>query len=321
MMKLLVFSKSPFFKIRKEIYFFSLFGLLLGWGIFNHYLSKDLSLSLPIEISKEEKLALEPLLKDLVFQNDFGYALVDAKPVSIASYFSLEPFINLLLYKKHCKFNLRQSLQVLQKYQKKLSSNNFLLLINNSYFPKINNLELENNPRHLIELINKRLFIETVEAHLPLFKQVLGKNIIPSCLLDQLIQENKSLFEFLNYDEELYGILLGYGRENTRAFKRNMALIPLFEFYYKDWPAPVSLSPITPSSSFSSLEEEYAYLQKELTFFDLNFPLSPFSPPAFRAFQEKRETQLLKEKYRHAHRQLLKMYSEKDFLNVTLDQF
>ncbi len=91
--------------------------------------------------------------------------------------------------------------------------------------------------------------------------------------------------------------------------------------YFREIVHPFTLYLIKPSSEFNSLEEEYTHLQKQLSFFDLHSPLSPFMPPAFRALKDDEETHRLEDKYRVAHRRLIKMYRGKDFLQVTLKQF
>lgn len=272
------------------------------------------------KISKEEKQVLEPFLKDLVFNNHFGYVLIGEKPISIASYFSQEPFTNLIFYRKTHTFNFEKAWKVFEKYKSELNSRNFLFFIEKSHLPFKDEL-VENRDIYTIIIINKKVFLSTVEKHLDLFKKSIGDGVTPISLLHQISNAKMGLFEALGCDEGLYGILLGYGRTNALAFKRNLELTRIFDPYFREIISPFTLRSIKPSSLFHSLEEEYASSQKKISFFDLRFPLSPFAPPSFKVINDDDETSDLKQKYRNAHRQLLKMYSGKDFFQITLRQF
>lgn len=273
------------------------------------------------EVSKEDKLVIEPLLKDLVFNNHFGYVLVGEKPVSVASYFIHEPFTNLLFIQKSNAYNFEHSWKTLEKYRSKLNSRNFVLLKEKSNFFALKDKTSERNDVNVIILINKTLFLHTVEKHLDLFKKTLGDWVTPTSLLTKISEAKTSLFEILRYDEGLYGILLGYGKANALAFKRNLELARIVDPLFREIAFPFTLQLIKPSSHFHSLDEEYVAFQEQLSFSDLHFPLSTFVPPSFEILKDDDETALLKQRYRKAHRQLVKMYSEKDFLRVTLRQF
>jgi hypothetical protein len=61
-----------------------------------------------------------------------------------------------------------------------------------------------------IFLINKAAFLKTVERNLPLFKEVLGDDITPQELLDDIISdESLILHNKLNSSQCLYGLLFG----------------------------------------------------------------------------------------------------------------
>jgi hypothetical protein len=279
------------------------------------YIVSQTSNSLFNEISEEDKLAIEPLLKDLVFHNHFGYALIGAKPVAVASYFSQEPFANMVFIRKSHVLNFECSWNVLEKYQSKLNSRNFLFLKEKSSVP------LGNRDIYVVVIINKSLFLRTVEQHLGLFKKTLGNWVTPVRLLYKISEAKTSLFEVLGCDEGLYGILLGYGRNNALAFKRNLELARAVDPLFREIAYPFTLHLTSPSLHFCSLEEEYMDFQKQLSLFNLHFPLSSFEPPSFEALREDDETVHLRQKYRAAHRTLVDMYGKEDFLRVTLRQF
>lgn len=265
------------------------------------------------EISKKDQQILEPILKDLVLSNHFGYVLVGEKPVAVASYFSHEPFANLIFYRKAHRFNFLHACKTFEKYKSKLNSGNFLFSIEKT------DRHVTDEDVYTITIINKKAFLATVEKNLDLFKDALGDWITPSALLDQMTKAKMDLFDVLRRDEGLYGLLLGYGRTNALAFKRYLELAQSVDPYFREMTSPFTLQSIKPSFPFHSLEEEYASFQKQLSFFGLDFPLSPFTPPQFKALASD-ETSALKEKYLKAHRELLKLYSEEDFFQVTLKQ-
>jgi hypothetical protein len=163
--------------------------------------------------------------------------------------------------------------------------------------------------------------LQTIKEHLDCFREVLGQWVTPEKLILKISESKMSLFEVLNKNEGLFGILLGYGKNNAFAFKRYLELAHIVDPLFSEIAPFPSLLITKPSFGFSSLEEEYAHLQQQLLFVDLNFPLSVFLPPTFRVLKNDQETSILEQKYRKAHRRLIKMYQEKEFLQATLDQF
>ncbi len=87
---------------------------------------------------------------------------------------------------------------------------------------------------------------------------------------------------------------------------------------FREIDLPFTLRVSRPSPGFCSLQEEYRHLEEQLPFFNLRFPLSPIAPPAFRALKDDSELRLLQRRYRKAHREMLRIYGEQDFLTVFL---
>ncbi len=274
------------------------------------------------KLSKEDRLAIEPLLKDLVLNNHFGYVLAGEKPVAFTAYFQQMRFENVLFIKNFRSINVEQSWKALEKIRSKLNSENFLLTKKeyNFFDFKGSNQECVDIV-NVITIINKKLFLCTVQEHLACFKKALGDWVTPEKLLLKVSESTISLFEVLDKNEGLFGILLGYGKNNAFAFKRYLELAHCVDPLFYEAAPFCSLQTIKPSLGFSCLEEEYAYFQEQLLLFDLQFPFSVFLPPAFRVLKDDEETSILKEKYRKAHRRLMKTYQGKDFLEVTLKQF
>jgi hypothetical protein len=157
------------------------------------------------------------------------------------------------------------------------------------------------------------------------FRNVLGAEITAEALLKKLTHPNASLFDILRKNEVLYGILLGYGKDNAIFFKRKLELSRFVDPMYhglsvhEDPYISYSLIFPRPSYPFSSIEEEYHHLQRQGRFFAWDYRLSFIEPPNFVSVNN-HETQYLKQKYQQLHRKLMRVYSKGDFLPVTLTQ-
>lgn len=120
--------------------------------------------------------------------------------------------------------------------------------------------------------------------------------------------------------QSVLGILLGYGKENAEQFERLCTLKkwnPFFGFSLRT-------TLLTPSIDFSSIDEELNYIEKNLTFFLTkefsDFPTAYMIPLGFRANQNSLETIRLKKRYKEEYRNIVRIYREGDFLEVTIKQ-
>lgn len=281
---------------------------LIGWILFS--LVKSLCCD-AFEINSEDKNTLKPLFKDWVFNNHFGYVLNGDKAVATTGYFKVVPVGNLLAGRTKPKFNFQKSWGVFEKYPNLSDSENFIILKN---IDKIISDEVVH-----ITIINKKKFLETVKDHLDLFKVTLGNKISPENLLKQISERKTCLWESLHKDEELYGILLGYGVEASRTFKRKMEIGPFIDPWYQLTHSFRLQVPI-PGADFSSIEDEYVWLQNNLIPFDLDFPFSFINPPNFMTVKGSKEEQMLIRKYKAAHKKLLKIYSNQDVVSTMIKQ-
>jgi hypothetical protein len=258
----------------------------------------------------QEKKQIESFFKVLVYQNHFGYTLFSDKPVSIAGYFIQEPFEN-LIWAHWDRSNLRHLWKVWEKYQKKLTLKEYVL---------INEPDVDMEGIQVISLINKKAFLAKVEEHIDLFQSILGKNITPELLLEKVSAPHASLFRLLRCNEGLYGILLGFGKNNAFAFKRNFELKKLVDPIYRDSGIRFSLSFPKPPYEFSSFHEEYENLETKLVPFHGRNKLSPFLFPYMLVLENDDETVHLEKKYHEDHRKIMQAYSNGDFLEITLKQ-
>lgn len=282
---------------------------LIGWILFS--LVKSLCCD-AFEINPKDKEALRPLFEDWVFKNHFGYVLNGDKAIAIAGYFKITPIGNLLYGYAKTKFNFQKSWSVFEKYSKLLDSENFIILKNKEN--KIADVEIS-----IITIVNKRKFLETVKDHLTLFTVTLGDKISPEDLLKKVSKRETSLWEILHKDEELYGILLGYGVEGSRTFKRKMEIGPFIDPWYQ-LIRSFCLQVPKPEANFSSIKNEYTWLQNNFVPFNLDFPFSFITPPCFMTIKDSKEEQILKKKYKIAHKKLLKIYSNQDVVSTMIKQ-
>ena len=197
----------------------------------------------------------------------------------------------------------------MEEIQKHLTINNYVFL---------HEMDMEVEGIHVISLINKQAFLAKVQEHIDLFKSILGDHVTPECLLEKISAPHASLFKILKCHEGLYGILLGFGKNNSFAFKRRLELAKLVDPLYRDFPVCFSLFFPQHSNEFSSFEDEYSSLQKQLHPFSCENDLSHVVFPYMVAFENDEETIRLKQKYHEERQKIVKIYSKGDFLETTL---
>jgi len=262
---------------------------------------------------------METLLQNMIFEDNFGYTLFGNKPVSLTAYplnyffdsIGFFDFFDPSIFKRSPIFPILEAWSILEK--------NVLCHLKGNYVI----LKQIDNPisQHVlwIIMINKSRFLETVSEHLDLFCELIGKKITPKELLDEVILNQRSLWNILN-NEALYGILLGYGKENSLAFKRRSDLGEVFDPYSREPHPPIPFYP-KPSKGFQSAEEEFLYFEKQHCSFDIQqSPLSPLVPPAFMTMKNDEKTKELTKEYKETFKQIVAIYAKGDFLSITLDR-
>ncbi|MGL5263376.1 MAG: hypothetical protein ACRDAI_02195 [Candidatus Rhabdochlamydia sp.] len=281
-----------------------LFLFLAGLGFC--FFSKNPSLS------EKEKILMEALLQRMVFEENFGYTLFGNKPVSLIAH-SLEPYFNPIFFTKSPTFPIVEAWSILEKNVLRHIKGNYICLEQIDYIKKPHVLQ--------IIMINKFRFLEKVSEHLDSFCELLGKKITPKELLDEVILNQRSLWDILN-NEALYGILLGYGKENSLAFKRISDLGEVFDSDFRKLysPPPSPLFYPKPSKGFQSAEEEFLYFEKQHDFFDLQQSrLSPLYSLIFMTMKND-ETKKLTKEYKETFKKIIAIYAKGDFLSITLDR-
>ncbi len=252
-------------------------------------------------ISKNDRDVLEAFFRRIVSKVDFGYTIFGNKPVSVTGFFDPLPAENILINKGRNAIT-REGWTVWKRFRFLFPMKHYLFLEETSDFvPTL---------REII-LVNKLEFIKTVNANLDLFKKILGRGVSAEKLLIELERGHISLYKLLGSHDGLYGILLGYGRENALLYQRRMELN-----IHNPWPQ-FSLSKITPSEKYQSLKEEIDVL-RDLDVVEEHHVLRPIELPAFLGVRESAESKELIKQYRATEAQILQYYYSKDFLKHTL---
>ena len=197
---------------------------------------------------------MEALLQSMIFEQGFGYTLFGNKPVSLAGY-SLNPSFDTIFFSKRSSFfPIAEAWSLLEKNVLRHLQGNYILLKQVDRTKKCSTFQ--------VIIINKSSFLQIVAEHLDLFCELLEKKIDPKALLDEVILNQKSLWDILKGNQALYGIILGYGKKNSLAFKRRWELGQVFSFKYQNALSTPPFYP-RPSKGFSSSEEEYRYFEEQ----------------------------------------------------------
>lgn len=249
-------------------------------------------------------MSLRAYFTELVYWQDFGYALIGGKPVAVDWLYGSTPF---RADKQKIIFN----------------SNRFLF----------KESETDGNVR-LVYLINKKKFIEVVGQNIDLFRATIGSEITPQGLLQEIETSPKDLLAVINFDETLLGIILGFGRENAVLFDRLTQITPINKRLFRYPPrlqspcagshesCSLTLKALTPRPGFNSIEEELAW-------FDNNFggqmdeddftPLDLIWPVGFKGKKSSETTRLIK-RYKKCRKLLIKEFYAKDPVEVLFKQ-
>lgn len=67
-------------------------------------------------------------------------------------------------------------------------------------------------------IINKRALAKCLDRHMPVFQTVVGKHFCYEWFVSEL-ERGRNVDEIIKNDQMLLGILLGYGKESSKAFK------------------------------------------------------------------------------------------------------
>lgn len=237
----------------------------------------------PLEkLNPQETNDLRDFFKTLFFNSSFGYTIFGNKPMSIEiiTLKSNIPDIENSEYKKFEYIQLFSKLEngwnVWNNHFKHLPHKNFSLIS----YPSIlgeNNLE--------ISIINHKFFLIAVDENLNLFQKSIGRKLNSREILDEYIRGEGEVFQTIQSDHLLFGILLGYGRDNSQAFSENTKLVPFIDF------------------------EHLNYENMDKIFL-----------PNFQVIENSKETESLRKNFSQQREQINEIYQSEYFLHLILEK-
>lgn len=282
---------------------------ILSWGFYqNKKIRIDIAPTngqkFSILMSIRHKQYIEYFFKSLIIKENCGYTLFGNKPMSMYVYwkpFCFSKWYHFLTSIFPCSLRTYRGWKTWQKYQHFFPNSAFLLWAEpNPFFPE--------NTNFAILLVNKEKFREVVSANGKDFETILGRKNISA---DELLTEAKNaplLKTVLQFKEELFGILFGYGRENARLFetKRRGENVVFSAFPWGE-----------------EIEQFLRHRLGDAWWFFGNFPkqLDQFlGYPTFGVDPNSLETKKLKEEFLETRKRILEYYEGKDFLEATLSR-
>lgn len=235
------------------------------------------------DIPERDREKIEFLFRFWVQRDTLGFVLFGESkcmtftgiPISHKEYFLPYKIENGLHFQK----KLKESWHVWKKYESRFKHPNVIIC---EKYEKI-----ENEVYLQLFLIDKRKLAIVLKQFQSDFTEVLGKSFSPESFVAKL-EKVKKLTSLIKYDEKLLGILLGFGRESSAAFR--------------DWVDDEDLDP--------PLE----YLGKR--------PQGCLiTPVSFRGYSHSFEVQQLLETYRKEILKIEEIFKSDSFLERTLEQF
>ncbi len=298
-----------------------LFSLIVLAALVFFYFSENRHRSIALrlkQIPQDEYQCLDVFFRTYI--DDLGYCLFGNKPMAVFGY--RDPLVQVKevdamfdrFYFTFGPINLNRyrGWELWKKNQRFFPMKNYAFIKSKNFI---------DNDYEALVFINKKEFIETVHNHLSDFRKVLGKEITPEGLLEEVLTSKDVFGDVFKHHQGLIGTVLGYGRNNAWLFHRreemassNGAISPLLG-------RPTNFIKKL-SKSFS--QEELEAFNQILQPFD-NRGILDFNPlylglPGFVADPNSEETKQLKVRYEQQYRQIIHRYQKGDFLEITLQQ-
>lgn len=256
-------------------------------------------------MNSDDRHYLTIFLRSVLFSDSFAYLLFGSKPISITNFEKSFPFAFSRHFGAKSDFDINKGLKVFRRHENLFSSENIIVHFSED--------------AEMIDflMINKRNLLKTLQEHIDDFKQVLGSEITPESLFTQLTEMNEihDLFDVIDNHAALFGILLGYGRENSWLFHQKSMLFRKMNQFKP------------PLKQDSSLEEKFAEIDRKGEPFNdipregkyiLQSPLIPL--PQFMAVPTSLETKKLKKKYKREREEIKKIFAKQGLIEGTFEQ-
>jgi hypothetical protein len=238
------------------------------------------------KIPKEHREDLNHLFTLIFLEQDGAYTIFGDKPLSLTGAFILPTWQTTLSRKGGCMGHLWK---IWQNYQHLFQFKKYIMT------SEISKIGPSDRTAFHIFVINKKAFINTVIKHLALFEYVLKKRIDPKEFLEDIASDRTSVWNSIDHNEFLLGILLGYGEHNASIFKKRK------HHFLSD-------------SVLKSIQS------KPASFEENNHPMMFVKPVQFVSDWEHSKTIALQEKYRRLRGEISAIYAKGDFLEITLSK-
>lgn len=203
----------------------------------------------------------------------FAYALFGSKPMSTIGFDKTTP-IEFQEQQPHPLFDLEEWWLIWQKYEHLFPMQNYVLFAqhNGSWFE--------------VYFVNRTTCLNAINSNLDHFQDKLGEKLTAEEIFQRLISSGNVFSNALNKSQALYGLLLGYGRENAKGFD---------DYYVNNQKQK--------GPKLTSLQHKEGELMI----------------PPFASFS-KNETKKIQKQYKKDRRVIQKNFSEGDFLEIVLNQ-
>lgn len=274
--------------------------LLLGSALISILRSTPRSVQVLSQMSLEDRHYLAVFLSGILFSDDCSYLLFGSKPIAVAECEKFTSFHFSRYWMCEMDFKAAKGFEVFKKYQHLFSSDNIIVRLD------------EDEEGCSVLMINKKNLLKTLKEHIHDFKLVLGPQVTIESLFAQITRKDH-LADVVNHHEALFGILLGYGRNNAWLFHEKGALLHRLNSF------------IPPQKRDNSLEKMYAETVAKTTFFSedaheykyiLKSPRLPLLH--FVADPSSAETKMIKEQYSKERENMRKLFARQGFVEATL---
>lgn len=156
------------------------------------------------KIPKNERKYLEYFFMEFVYYNNLAFIFLQDKPAALLTH-SLDYLPN-CYYPWHANTDSIRGWIVWKKYEHLFSHPNFIFTE-----------DIKNQDTRDIFVINKISLLHVLKRERERFAEKLGETFSPEEFVKKL-EETKHLYPFIHYDDELLGIILGFGAESSRKF-------------------------------------------------------------------------------------------------------
>ncbi len=252
-------------------------------------------ISLLEKIPKKDRMSLESFFRHIISYESFGYVIFGNKPMVLCGAYPRSIHLN---WNKSSLWDydfLWKNYLVWEKYQHFFPMPHYILRA----YPS-------NQCQDVYEIIfiNKKKCLQAIYQHLALFQEKLGRNIHPETILDQLGSKNYTIDRVLNKNEDLFGILLGFGHHNSESFQKRQ------KFYHQvRGLLPCYFDKLTGEDHVSLVPSNQ---ENNLLVF-IRFP-------CFLEDKNHKESQQIHEDYERTRKLLCETYSKGRFLEITLEK-